>query len=661
MSVPVARKFPFLLPLLLLAACGSSSDSSGFAVRTTTKAAEASAPLVVAGDWMVYFASESFTSTGLAGTDLNTNDSDATDQVAVAVNLRTNVETNIAVAALGAAIVDNEIYLVVDEALDGFDWNGVGGIGDIVLVHWSAASGTPVFVDTLDLGFAGERPLSVNDRLIYASASVPTGDETNLRRIETSAPLTPVVISNELGGGPVEAHLLAQKAGLVFCEIDETGLGADQDGDGDATDEHVLALVDPTATAALKSVSLAMQSESDPLAARALGTSDWLVAFLVDETDQGGTNFNDQSRPEFAGISLLPENCPVSDSDALDQVLFFLDFSDFLGGAPAVNTGVAGRDRVVVMNGFVATISDEADASCNLNADTGDTDTNDEVARWVSIATHRPDVEPSRLHALATSTGGGSMGLSVLDDKLIAVIDEGDDSSNLDSKVQDHQLVAWLDPALGTPVWHLSHQSQTSGCCGANPPTPCRFGTGVFDSDCDSEPFAGTNWMAAEAVGDRLALVFLEDVPGTNPNVGSLNTNLDCALVAKDTDKTDGLPVWADFETGPTLDFDGVGYAVDLNNPGIAIVGSFAYFRVSEAADNRDYNADGQLNDVVLFRNPLVSCGPVPMATSSLAPGQVITTDGLRGAAFISSEPQANIDFNEDGDKFDQVVRFFSF
>jgi hypothetical protein len=183
----------------------------------------------------------------------------------------------------------------------------------------------------------------------------------------------------------------------------------------------------------------------------------------------------------------------------------------------------------------------------------------------------------------------------------------------------------------------------------------------VFDSECDPEPFAGTSWMAPREVEGRLGLVFLEEVPGTNPNVGSLNTNLDCALVQKDSDEIDGLPAWADFESGPTLDFDGVGYSVDLANAGIEIAAGVAFFRVSEAADGRDYNDDGQLNDVVLFLNPLLSCGPVPMATSSFVPGQVVTTDRVRGAAFLSSESQAGIDFNEDGDATDLVVRYFSF
>jgi hypothetical protein len=162
-----------------------------------------------------------------------------------------------------------------------------------------------------------------------------------------------------------------------------------------------------------------------------------------------------------------------------------------------------------------------------------------------------PHVEKEDLQAI-NLVPGGSMGLAVLDDRLVAVIDEAADSANHDGKVANHELVAWIDPAAGNPTWDFTHQ---------NPSNPS-WGTGVFDDDGDSEPFAGTTWMGAEQIGDRLPLVFLEEVPGTNPDVGSLNTNVDCGLVQKDTDKNDGLPVWADFESGPTLDFDGVGFAV---------------------------------------------------------------------------------------------------
>lgn len=627
---------------MLLAACGSGSDSdSSFQVRTTEQAAAPSAALVVDDDWLVYFASEAFT--GPAGTDLN-GDADTLDQVAVAVNLRSSVETNLGVAARGAAVLDDELFLAVDEAEDGNDWNG--GPGTQVLLHWNATVGLEFVDELLDVD---EPLLALSGRLYYASADAPGVDETNLRTLTAAAPTTPVVVGNEIGAGAVGAHLLAERQALLFVRLDETENASDLNGDGDSTDEHVLALLDSTdAAARLKSTELAMADDSAPLAADFVAAGDWLVAFLVDETAQGATNFNDQA---LFSQPLLTENClGTPDTDTLDQVLFYVHFADFLAAtAQPVNTGLVGHDRVLAFDGFVATISDESEANCNLNAATGDADTSDHVARWVeAVEPIAPARETQQMHALATSIPGGSFGLAVLNDRLIAVIDEDADSSNLDGKVADHELVAWLDPSASNPVWDVTHQSSNRS-----------HGTGVFDEDGDSEPYAGTSWMAADAVGNRLALVFLEEVPGTNPDVGSLNTNLNCSFTAKDGDKTDGLPVWADFESGPTLDFDGMGYAVDKANAGIQLTGNFAFFRVSETDDNRDYNADGQINDVVLFRNPLTTCGPVPMATSSLVVGQAIVTDGTVGAAFLSSESQAGEDFNGDGDETDLVVRYF--
>ena len=364
-------------------------------------------------------------------------------------------------------------------------------------------------------------------------------------------------------------------------------------------------------------------------------------------------NLNDQA---LFIQPLLPEAClGTPDLDTDDQVLHYLDFSDFAAGTTTpVNTGLVGSERVLALTNFVVTIASESDSNCDLNADG---DTSDDIARWVRTTLPvTPDRDANRMHALASALPGGARGLAVLDNRLVGVIDEvqdnnGDAPHNHDGKVTDHQLVAWIDPAVSNPTWRFTHQNS------GNP----NFGTGVFDTDGDSEPFAGTSWMAPEAVDGRLGLSFLEEVPGTNPNVGSLNTNLDCSLVAKDADKTDGLPVWADFETGPTLDFDGVGYAIDKINAGIEIAGAFAFFRLSEVDDNRDYNNDGVANDVVLMRNPLTTCGPVPMATSSAVASQVIITDRDRGAAFLSSETQAGVDFNDDGDTNDLVVRYFLF
>lgn len=499
-----------------------------------------------------------------------------------------------------------------------------------MLLHWSAAA-----ADT---------------RLYYAGATPLGMDETSIRFLERDTPTAPVTVLNQAGGGALEAELMAERKGLLFLTLDEAANGMDLDGDGDSSDENVLALLDGTdPLARTRSVALALASKSSPVDARLSGAGDWLVAFLVDEAGQGGVSLNDPSR---FGQPLLPPQCGTNppDTDAADEVLHFLEFADFLAGAVPVSTGLAGRGRVLALAGVVATTSAEADAGCDLN---DDGDSGDEVARWVAAVTPvAPASDLAQMHALETSVAGGSMGLSHLDERLIAVVSEAADSQDLDTKVEEHDLVAWLDPGLGTlATWHFAHQH----------PTLNNFGTGVFDTDGDSEPFAGTDWMAAEPTGDRLGITFLEEVPGTNPNMGSINSNLDCSLVLKDADKTDALPVWADFETGPTLDWDGVGYAVDGGRAGITIAAGFAFFRVSENDDNRDYNGDGDQDDVVLFRNPLTACAPVAMATSSGLSTLTITTDGVQGAAFLTDESAMNTDVNGDGDTADAFVRYFLF
>ncbi len=252
------------------------------------------------------------------------------------------------------------------------------------------------------------------------------------------------------------------------------------------------------------------------------------------------------------------------------------------------------------------------------------------------------------------------MGLACLEDRFIAVVSEAQDSRDLDGKVQNHDLVGWLDPAASpTATWAFAHQDVAPS-----------FGTGIFqDTDGDgipnpengkSEPYAGTGWLAAEEVDGRLGVTFQEQVPGTDPLVASINNNVACDIVIKDTDLIDVMPVWLDFE-GQVLDFDGIGFSVDPANAGIVVAFSIAYFRVDEAADNRDYNGDWALDDVVLMRNVTIACGPVFMATSSNVQGPVIVTDGLFGAAFLSSEAMAGMDLNGDGDMTDLVVQHFLF
>lgn len=630
--------------LLIHAGCGSSSDSDSPTVRTTEHAAVSQAPLDLGGLLLVYFAAEHLT--GPVGTDLN-GDGGVADDVAVVVNL-SSTTTTVLRAALAAEIVGDQVYLVVDESLDGTDWNVDADQTDIVLLHWSEAAGVVTFVDVLDLE-PGEPMVVAGGRLYYSAAPPPLTldlDESSIRFVDPAAPTTPVAVLNTIGDQQLEAHILGEDDDLVFLFVDETG-GADRNDDGDSTDEHVLHLLDGrTAGTRILNVELALQDAAAPIDAFPSTTSGWIVAFLVDEAEQGGTNLND---PLDFNQPLLPAHCVVPDADAADEVLHFLDFTLFSGGGAAVSTGIAGRDRVLALAAHVATLTEESDvAPCALN---DDGDTTDTIVRWVATTTPvAPVVDEDLLIAVEETLPGGAQGLAQLDGRLVIAADEAEDDDDFDGRpLVDKILVGWLDPAAGGP-WDFSHQH----------PTEPSFGTGVFDEDGDSEPFAGTSWMAKDPVGSRLALTFLEEVPGLNPDVDSLNSNVDCALMLKDTDKTDALPVWVDFEVGPTLDFDGVGFAVDPDNAGIVLAAGLAFFRVSEEDDNTDYNADSDEVDFVLMFNPLTTCGPFPMATSSPV-DQPVIDDGDLGAAFLSSETQAGEDFNQDGDTTDLVVRYFLF
>jgi hypothetical protein len=403
-----------------------------------------------------------------------------------------------------------------------------------------------------------------------------------------------------------------------------------------------------------------MADASAPVAADLLDIGEWVVACLVSESAQGGVSRNDDLPAAFAG-PLYPVGCSANDDDADDDVLAFL-FADFGQGLLSLpmNTGLAGRERVLAGDGFVAVLSDEADTTnpCDLN---GDGDTSDRIVRWVETAAPVPPVDPNELHALATAVPGGSFGCSILDERIVAVVDEAADGRDLDGKAPDHALIAWLDPGLGsTATWTFAHQA----------PNRPSTGTSVFeDVDGDglgdpgagaSEPYAGASWFAERTDGGRLLLAFEEEVPGTNPLVPSLNNNLDCGFVAKDADLVDSLPIWADFE-GQVLDFDGTGFALDPTNEELAVGGAQIFFRVSEAEDSHDHNGDGDLSDTVILRNPVFSCAPRLVGEASALPGPCIVSEGTTGGAFVSSEASAGEDLNEDGDTNDLVVRYFLF
>ena len=632
------------LSVFTLGACGGSGggDSGVFVVRTAKHGVDATSTPVVAGIWMVYFADEA--SSGV--TDLNM-DSDTADDVAVAVNLA-NQQATVLRAALFAAIVNGNVYLVVDEALDGTDWDG--DVADnIVLLHWSLTEGAVSFIDLVDPSSVAATPLVVEAglRVYYSTVDTPTGDDTTLRYIPLTDPLVPVTVQNQDLAGPLAPIILGQAEGLIFLGLNEvTGPGPldggppDYNLDADSTDEVVLALLDGTDdTARVLPAGLALRDVAAPLDARREPLlSQWLFATLVNESEQGNTNLNDQAL--FVN-PLMPNSCAgTPDTDMDDDVLFYGRYETLITGTPAVNSGLAGRDRVVAVKDYVATLTDEADATCDMNEDADSADT---IVRWleavdIGITPTGPPRDPSQLHAVF-DVPGGSAGLVGLGDRFITVVDEAADSDdiNLDLILND-TLVGHIDPALGALVtWTFSHPTGNPGTALAG------------------EPFVGTNWMADEESEGRIGLAFMEETVGFTLNVES-----DCEAVIKDSDAFDSMPVWADF-SGTTMDFDGQGYSLHEADPGIVLSRGFAFYRVSEAADAVDYDGDGTMSDVILFRNPQTICQTVAMATASSLPGTTcsVFTDNVNGAVFLADEFMHGSDLNGDGDLFDIVPRFF--
>jgi len=640
-----ARTFLYVLalPALLLASgCDDDDDDDGgsFTVRTAAHAADADAKHVVGSGWVVYMADEgSSGGPSEPSPDLN-DDGDVTDDVAVAAKLGGGAGTPLA-AAEAAAIAGGQVYLAVDEAADGHDWDGAVA-DNLVLLHWSQAAGALTFVDGLDPdGLLGE-PLTVMEdrRVYYASSATPAGDETALRYVDKADPTTPVVVMNQVGGGALAPVVLGESEGLVFLGLDENAAATDYNGDADSTDTTVLGLLDGTdEVATVLVVPLALADIDAPFDARRNeAQSEWLLGVLVNELAQGGQNLND---PTLFTNPLMPDSCAgTPDADSDDDVLFFARYEDLLLAVPATNAGLAGRNRVVVVEDFVATLTDELDVDCDMNEDGDSLDT---LPRWVeAVEPVAPPRDPSQLQA-AFDVPGGSHGLSSIDDNFVMVVSEAGDDADINSDGdQLDTLVGFLDPSDGfATTWVFSHPDE-------NP------GTGI-----PNENFVGASWMAKEDSNSRLGLAFQESVPGVTLNVDFL-----CDLLTKDADATDSLPVWADFEGGlPILDFDGQGYAILEADPGIVISNGWVFYRVSESADNFDYNNDSDENDVILFRNPQTTCSTHAMATASTLPGDnpVVETDGVTGCVFMTSEFQAGIDMNEDGDTNDLIPRWFTF
>jgi hypothetical protein len=641
--------------LALFAGCSAGGGGpSAFQIRRTHVAVAATTPIAISGTHLAFLADEA--TTGPGGTDMN-GDGDATDSIAFVVDMSSAVETNLGVAATAVAWAGGELYLTVDESLDGRDWNGDADTDDLVLLHVSTAhpERTPDFVDVLSPTGA-TKMVGVGTRLYYSSALVPANPfDSNLFVLTSSAPTTPSMVPTLDAAGPLSPKLLAKDEGLLFLTLDETAEGRDLNGDADALDRSVLALLDGTAGGeTIRSTGLALPATS-PLRARKKAAHDWDVGFLVSENDQGATNLND---PALFSPGWQPSQCTGSeDTDARDSVLFFLGFaawsSDPLANPP-VNTGLVGSRKIAIAGGYIATITPEHDAAdpngsegdCDLN---GDGDLLDHVVRWVRMdTTVLPLTNAADLHAL-TDVPGGTHGLAELGSRFVIEVSEsGDDLDiNLDG-LKTFDYLGWLLPtgngSSSTP-WVFTH-GQTH-----------------------LTTFGGS-WMAETPDRSRLAVAMQEASYGS---LGSAGANLnahDPPLPGEDLDQLDSVPVFAQFTgTVPFLDLPGATVAVKKLDAGIAIAGDLAFYRVSEAEDSRDWNDDGLETGYILFRTSLgrgISAASGPMNSVPGRPAVEFDTEdpNPRGAAFLADEHyqgSPGTDFDGDGDKTDLVVTYFLF
>jgi hypothetical protein len=630
-----------------LAACSSkgSSDSSAFVVRATQWSVGGNAKVAIAGNNIAWIADEA--TTGAGGTDLN-GDGVANDGTVVYVDAGTRTQINVGVAAQDLLWIGSELYLVVSESTDGKDWNLDTVQDDTVLVHWSRAMPSAVFVDELD-ALSTKKVVSFGTRLVYATADAVSGaNACSLRTIDAAAPLVPVVVTTTDAAGALHPSIFAQEEGLVFVALNEAIEARVLNGDADSSDNFVLGLLDlRTAAAPLRSVGLALPGTSAPIRAKFVTGADWQVGFLVSESAQGNTNLDDPAL--FAPAWQAPQCIGFSDTDTNDTILHYLRFAAWVANAvtdPPRNTGLVGVDRIAIANGFIATISPENSATgtlgegtCDLNTDG---DKNDRVMRWTQIVSGTGAILPlnsgANIHAL-DDTAGGTRGLAELQERFVVVVDEQTDNLDINGDtLKTFDLVGWLLPS--------------------NTATPVQF--------LHSGSYVGAAYVGETRDRQRLTLALQEIVGGVSLNPGTTGS-------PGDNDLLDSIPTFPVFNASSVLTFPGIKIALDVSqpsivNPGMVVTRGLGYYRTAEAFDNRDWSNDGDKTDRVVFRSSFTQGTTNINGISNTINRPVIELEPESGApscaAFLTEEAlqgSTGTDINGDGDRTDIVLQFFVF
>src|SRR5262249_18748323 len=136
----------------------------------------------------------------------------------------------------------------------------------------------------------------------------------------------------------------------------------------------------------------------------------------------------------------------------------------------------------------------------------------------------------------------------------------------------------------------------------------------------------------------------------------------------EDTDINDSIALFPNLGSS-FLNLPGVAIAVQTANAGMVITKGNVFYRVSEAEDSRDWNADGLETGYVLFPTSLsqqVSLGLGPLNSLSGRLAVEVNTDEASPsvAVFIADEQlqgATGTDLNFDGDKSDLVITWFSY
>lgn len=652
--IPAATRGHVLaVSLLVLAACGSSSSDSGdpdgtFVVRTTSQGVASSTPLVIDDHWLAYLADES--TTGAGGTDFN-GDTDKIDQVPVRVNTASGAQTVLGVATEAIAFANRTLFLVVSEVDDGTIWNGDAALDDDVLLYHKPGDATPTFLATL-AGSVDTPIVAVGDRLYFvaddpAAAGGAVADGlSNLFYVSVDVaggdPSAPVQVAESVGdlGDGVEVEPLAWEGGILFLTVDE-GVDGELNGDADSGDDILVLLNTDAMTGEVLSTDLAVDRDGDVAALQRQG--DYWIAFLVDEAAQS-QNLNDGDG--LFGANWDPENCAgVDDDDQDDYILHWLLYTDFVGSGNVVNTGLvgnvgAGEYVYVHQQEFVGVVSYESEfgpAGCDLN---DDGDVNDRIFRWVDAsdpnAAVLPVKEVAKLVALPTNVPGSSDdstgGVVAVSNLWVVIVDEAQDGRDYNGDIMG-------DAGYLTDQWVLAHVPANVGQ-GWN----ADHGTGVPGP-------VGVTWMADDPRNEDRFLAAISEAALDQDFNG-------------DGDKLDSVPTFPSKVSGSTLTFPGIGEAVEQANAGLVTASGIAYYRVSEADEDRDLNKDGDKTDQMLQRVGIASGGPVTMSTLGNfdGPAAVLGPDKAQVGAFLVQEAQfgpAGTDLNKDGDATDVVVRYF--